>query len=97
MIINIENVKKEAEYIVEQMYIVKMIIICNSDDKERIIKVLKRRVVYINKSDIPINKEWIRNKLWDTITKIDECEDLNDVIDDINMDIWYWNTIKELK
>ena len=97
MIINIENVKKEAEYIVEQMYIVKMIIICNSDDKERIIKVLKRRVVYINKSDIPINKEWIRNKLWDTITKIDECEDLNDVIDDINMDIWYWNAIKELK
>ena len=97
MIINIENVKKEAEYIVEQMYIVKMIIICNSDDQERIIKVLKRRVVYINKSDIPINKEWIRNKLWDTITKIDECEDLNDVIDDINMDIWYWNAIKELK
>lgn len=97
MRINIENVKKEAEYIVEQINIIKMIIICNSDDKERIIKVLGSRVVYINKSDIPIDKEWMRNKLWDTITKIKECEDLNDVIKDINLDIWYWNAIKELK
>ena len=94
MRINFDNVKKEAEHRIEQLKIIRQIIIYNSDNKERIIKVLGRRVVYINKSDIPIDKEWMREKLWDIIREIKECEDLRDVIEDIDIDIWYENQIK---